>query len=139
MDEFCLSAAIRGKPNGLPRPNRITTDTDMTAGLTSGNRHRFSRGLSGALRRARVKLGRRRAHRAKRRASPSRCRFARGGALSKELLTQHGEPGQAVKLFTTRWRKSECDGMKRLPIWTQAQHLPSTLTPSLKPRALAAE
>ncbi|SUG65722.1 flagellar hook-length control protein [Salmonella enterica subsp. enterica] len=75
-------------------PQLITTDTDMTAGLTSGkttgSAEDFLALLAGALgadgaqgKDARITLA---------------DLQAAGGKLSKELLTQHGEPGQAVKL-----------------------------------------
>lgn len=87
-------------------PQLITTDTDMTAGLTSGKPpvqpRTFWRSPAGALgadgaqgKDARITLA---------------DLQAAGGKLSKELLTQHGEPVRAVKLADLLAQKSECDG-----------------------------
>ncbi|EBX4280354.1 flagellar hook length control protein FliK [Salmonella enterica subsp. enterica serovar Napoli] len=114
-------------------PQLITTDTDMTAGLTSGkttgSAEDFLALLAGALgadgaqgKDARITLA---------------DLQAAGGKLSKELLTQHGEPGQAVKLADLLAQKANATD-ETLTDLTQAQHLLSTLTPSLKTSALAA-
>ncbi|EAM2889185.1 flagellar hook length control protein FliK [Salmonella enterica] len=114
-------------------PQLITTDTDMTAGLTSGkttgSAEDFLALLAGALgadgaqgKDARITLA---------------DLQAAGGKLSKGLLTQHGEPGQAVKLADLLAQKANATD-ETLTDLTQAQHLLSTLTPSLKTSALAA-
>ncbi|EHF5426793.1 flagellar hook length control protein FliK [Salmonella enterica subsp. enterica serovar Typhi] len=114
-------------------PQLITTDTDMTAGLTSGkttgSAEDFLALLAGALgadgaqgKDARITLA---------------DLQAAGGKLSKELLAQHGEPGQAVKLADLLAQKANATD-ETLTNLTQAQHLLSTLTPSLKTSALAA-
>ncbi|WP_261910394.1 flagellar hook-length control protein FliK [Salmonella enterica] len=114
-------------------PQLITTDTDMTAGLTSGkttgSAEDFLALLAGALgadgaqgKDARITLA---------------DLQAAGGKLSKELLTQHGEPVQAVKLADLLAQKANATD-ETLTDLTQAQHLLSTLTPSLKTSALAA-
>lgn len=114
-------------------PQLITTDTDMTAGLTSGkttgSAEDFLALLAGALgadgaqgKDARITLA---------------DLQAAGGKLSKELLTQHGEPGQALKLADLLAQKANATD-ETLTDLTQAQHLLSTLTPSLKTSALAA-
>lgn len=114
-------------------PQLITTDTDMTAGLTSGKATRsaedFLALLAGALgadgvqgKDARITLA---------------DLQAAGGKLSKGLLTQHGEPGQAAKLADLLAQKANATD-ETLTDLTQAQHLLSTLTPSLKTSALAA-
>lgn len=114
-------------------PQLITTDTDMTAGLTSGkatgSAEDFLALLAGALgadgvqgKDARITLT---------------DLQAAGGKLSKELLTQHGEPGQAAKLADLLAQKANATD-ETLTDLTQAQHLLSTLTPSLKTSALAA-
>ncbi|EOG6919558.1 flagellar hook length control protein FliK [Salmonella enterica subsp. enterica serovar Javiana] len=114
-------------------PQLITTDTDMTAGLTSGkttgSAEDFLALLAGALgadgaqgKDARITLA---------------DLQAAGGKLSKGLLTQHGEPGQAVKLAGLLAQKANATD-ETLTDLTQAQHLLSTLTPSLKTSALAA-
>ncbi|MEA1208362.1 flagellar hook length control protein FliK [Salmonella enterica] len=114
-------------------PQLITTDTDMTAGLTSGkttgSAEDFLALLAGALgadgaqgKDARITLANLQ---------------AAGGKLSKELLAQHGEPGQAVKLADLLAQKANATD-ETLTNLTQAQHLLSTLTPSLKTSALAA-
>ncbi|EAT9987690.1 flagellar hook length control protein FliK [Salmonella enterica] len=114
-------------------PQLITTDTDMTAGLTSGkttgSAEDFLALLAGALgadgaqgKDARITLA---------------DLQAAGGKLSKELLTQYGEPGQAVKLADLLAQKANATD-ETLTDLTQAQHLLSTLTPSLKTSALAA-
>ncbi|EAB2311734.1 flagellar hook length control protein FliK [Salmonella enterica subsp. enterica] len=114
-------------------PQLITTDTDMTAGLTSGkttgSAEDFLALLAGALgadgaqgKDARITLA---------------DLQAASGKLSKELLTQHGEPGQAVKLADLLAQKANATD-ETLTDLTQAQHLLSTLTPSLKTSALAA-
>ncbi|EKR3238124.1 flagellar hook length control protein FliK [Salmonella enterica subsp. enterica serovar Typhi] len=114
-------------------PQLITTDTDMTAGLTSGkttgSAEDFLALLAGALgadgaqgKDARITLA---------------DLQAAGGKLSKELLAQHGEPGQAVKLADLLAQKANTTD-ETLTNLTQAQHLLSTLTPSLKTSALAA-
>ncbi|EHK1059509.1 flagellar hook length control protein FliK [Salmonella enterica] len=111
----------------------ITTDTDMTAGLTSGkatgSAEDFLALLAGALgadgvqgKDARITLT---------------DLQAAGGKLSKGLLTQHGEPGQAAKLADLLAQKANATD-ETLTDLTQAQHLLSTLTPSLKTSALAA-
>ncbi|EAY6235216.1 flagellar hook length control protein FliK [Salmonella enterica] len=129
-------------------PQLITTDTDMTAGLTSGkttgSAEDFLALLAGALgtdgaqgKDARITLA---------------DLQAAGGKLSKGLLTQHGEPGQAVKLADLLAQKANATDEtltdllaqkanatdETLTDLTQAQHLLSTLTPSLKTSALAA-
>lgn len=114
-------------------PQLITTDTDMTAGLTSGkatgSAEDFLALLAGALgadgvqgKDARITLT---------------DLQAAGGKLSKGLLTQHGEPGQAAKLADLLAQKANATD-ETLTDLTQAQHLLSTLTPSLKTSALAA-
>ena len=114
-------------------PQLITTDTDMTAGLTSGkttgSAEDFLALLAGALgadgaqgKDARITLA---------------DLQAAGGKLSKELLAQHGEPGQAVKLADLLAQKANATD-ETLTNLTQAQHLLATLTPSLKTSALAA-
>ncbi|ECJ2856403.1 flagellar hook length control protein FliK [Salmonella enterica subsp. diarizonae] len=114
-------------------PQLITTDTDMTAGLTSGkatgSAEDFLALLAGALgadgvqgKDARITLA---------------DLQAAGGKLSKGLLTQHGEPGQAAKLADLLAQKANATD-ETLTDLTQAQHLLSTLTPSLKTSALAA-
>lgn len=114
-------------------PQLITTDTDMTAGLTSGkatgSAEDFLALLAGALgadgvqgKDARITL--------------TDLQVA-GGKLSKGLLTQHGEPGQAAKLADLLAQKANATD-ETLTDLTQAQHLLSTLTPSLKTSALAA-
>ncbi|EDV0901463.1 flagellar hook length control protein FliK [Salmonella enterica subsp. salamae] len=114
-------------------PQLITTDTDMTAGLTSGkatgSAEDFLALLAGALgadgaqgKDARITLA---------------DLQAAGGKLSKRLLTQHGEPGQATKLADLLAQKANATD-ETLTDLTQAQHLLSTLTPSLKTSALAA-
>lgn len=114
-------------------PQLITTDTDMTAGLTSGKAtgsvEDFLALLAGALgadgvqgKDARITLT---------------DLQAAGGKLSKGLLTQHGEPGQAAKLADLLAQKANATD-ETLTDLTQAQHLLSTLTPSLKTSALAA-
>ncbi|QKX97823.1 flagellar hook length control protein FliK [Salmonella enterica subsp. enterica serovar Typhi] len=114
-------------------PQLITTDTDMTAGLTSGkttgSAEDFLALLAGALgadgaqgKDARITLA---------------DLQAAGGKLSKELLAQHGEPGEAVKLADLLAQKANATD-ETLTNLTQAQHLLSTLTPSLKTSALAA-
>ncbi|EAA4437795.1 flagellar hook length control protein FliK [Salmonella enterica subsp. salamae] len=114
-------------------PQLITTDTDMTAGLTSGkttgSAEDFLALLAGALgadgaqgKDARITLA---------------DLQAAGGKLSKGLLTQHGEPGQAAKLADLLAQKADATD-ETLTELTQAQHLLSTLTPSLKTSALAA-
>ncbi|HDC2659640.1 TPA: flagellar hook length control protein FliK [Salmonella enterica] len=114
-------------------PQLITTDTDMTAGLTSGkatgSAEDFLALLAGALgadgvqgKDARITLA---------------DLQAAGGKLSKGLLTQHGESGQAVKLADLLAQKANATD-ETLTDLTQAQHLLSTLTPSLKTSALAA-
>ncbi|EMY6876354.1 flagellar hook length control protein FliK [Salmonella enterica] len=114
-------------------PQLITTDTDMTAGLTSGkttgSAEDFLALLAGALgadgaqgKDAHITLA---------------DLQAAGGKLSKELLAQHGEPGQAVKLADLLAQKANATD-ETLTNLTQAQHLLSTLTPSLKTSALAA-
>lgn len=114
-------------------PQLITTDTDMTTGLTSGkttgSAEDFLALLAGALgadgaqgKDARITLA---------------DLQAAGGKLSKELLAQHGEPGQAVKLADLLAQKANATD-ETLTNLTQAQHLLSTLTPSLKTSALAA-
>lgn len=91
-------------------PQLITTDTDMTAGLTSGKTTGSAEdflALGGRVRRRR------------RTGKDARITLAdlqaAGGKLSKELLTQHGEPGQAVKLADLLAQK-RMRRMKRLPI-----------------------
>ncbi|EAW7982581.1 flagellar hook length control protein FliK [Salmonella enterica] len=114
-------------------PQLITTDTDMTAGLTSGkatgSAEDFLALLAGALgadgvqgKDARITLA---------------DLQAAGGKLSKGLLTQHGEPGQAAKLADLLAQKANATD-ETLTDLIQAQHLLSTLTPSLKTSALAA-
>lgn len=114
-------------------PQLITTDTDITAGLTSGkttgSAEDFLALLAGALgadgaqgKDARITLA---------------DLQAAGGKLSKGLLTQHGEPGQAAKLADLLAQKADATD-ETLTELTQAQHLLSTLTPSLKTSALAA-
>ncbi|EAQ6244374.1 flagellar hook length control protein FliK [Salmonella enterica] len=114
-------------------PQLITTDTDMTAGLTSGkatgSAEDFLALLAGALgadgvqgKDARITLT---------------DLQAASGKLSKGLLTQHGEPGQAAKLADLLAQKANATD-ETLTDLTQAQHLLSTLTPSLKTSALAA-
>ncbi|AZT24170.1 TPA: flagellar hook length control protein FliK [Salmonella enterica] len=114
-------------------PQLITTDTDMTAGLTSGkttgSAEDFLALLAGALgadgaqgKDARITLA---------------DLQAAGGKLSKGLLTQHDEPGQAAKLADLLAQKADATD-ETLTDLTQAQHLLSTLTPSLKTSALAA-
>lgn len=114
-------------------PQLITTDTDITAGLTSGkttgSAEDFLALLAGALgadgaqgKDARITLA---------------DLQAAGGKLSKGLLTQHGEPGQAAKLADLLAQKADATD-ETLTDLTQAQHLLSTLTPSLKTSALAA-
>ncbi|EAQ6105213.1 flagellar hook length control protein FliK [Salmonella enterica subsp. diarizonae] len=114
-------------------PQLITTDTDMTAGLTSGkatgSAEDFLALLAGALgadgvqgKDARITLT---------------DLQAAGGKLSKGLLTQHGEPGQAAKLADLLAQKANATD-ETLTDLTQAQHLLSTVTPSLKTSALAA-
>lgn len=114
-------------------PQLITTDTDMTAGLTSGkatgSAEDFLALLAGALgadgvqsKDARITLA---------------DLQAAGGKLSKGLLTQRGEPGQAAKLADLLAQKANATD-ETLTDLTQAQHLLSTLTPSLKTSALAA-
>ncbi|HCL5252396.1 TPA: flagellar hook length control protein FliK [Salmonella enterica] len=114
-------------------PQLITTDTDMTAGLTSGkaigSAEDFLALLAGALgadgaqgKDARITLA---------------DLQAAGGKLSKRLLTQHGEPGQATKLADLLAQKANATD-ETLTDLTQAQHLLSTLTPLLKTSALAA-
>ncbi|EHO4503048.1 flagellar hook length control protein FliK [Salmonella enterica] len=114
-------------------PQLITTDTDMTADLTSGkatgSAEDFLALLAGALgadgvqgKDARITLT---------------DLQAAGGKLSKGLLTQHGEPGQAAKLADLLAQKANATD-ETLTDLTQAQHLLSTLTPSLKTSALAA-
>lgn len=110
-------------------PQLITTDTDMTAGLTSGkatgSAEDFLALLAGACvqgKDARITLT---------------DLQAAGGKLSKGLLTQHGEPGQAAKLADLLAQKANATD-ETLTDLTQAQHLLSTLTPSLKTSALAA-
>ncbi|OSE47403.1 flagellar hook-length control protein FliK [Salmonella enterica subsp. arizonae serovar 50:r:z] len=114
-------------------PQLITTDTDMTAGLTSGkatgSAEDFLALLAGAVgadgvqgKDARITLT---------------DLQAAGGKLSKGLLTQHGEPGQAAKLADLLAQKANATD-ETLTDLTQAQHLLSTLTPSLKTSALAA-
>ncbi|HCM1914456.1 TPA: flagellar hook length control protein FliK [Salmonella enterica subsp. salamae serovar 28:r:e,n,z15] len=114
-------------------PQLITTDTDMTAGLTSGkaigSAEDFLALLAGALgtdgaqgKDARITLA---------------DLQAAGGKLSKRLLTQHGEPSQATKLADLLAQKANATD-ETLTDLTQAQHLLSTLTPSLKTSALAA-
>ncbi|EDS3845503.1 flagellar hook length control protein FliK [Salmonella enterica] len=114
-------------------PQLITTDTDMTAGLTSGkatgSAEDFLALLAGALgadgvqgKDARITLT---------------DLQAAGGKLSKGLLTQHGEPGQAAKLADLLAQKANATD-ETLTDLTHAQHLLSTLTPSLKTSALAA-
>lgn len=114
-------------------PQLITTDTDMTVGLTSGkatgSAEDFLALLAGALgadgvqgKDARITLT---------------DLQAAGGKLSKGLLTQHREPGQAAKLADLLAQKANATD-ETLTDLTQAQHLLSTLTPSLKTSALAA-
>ncbi|EDH0693893.1 flagellar hook length control protein FliK [Salmonella enterica] len=114
-------------------PQLITTDTDMSAGLASGkatgSAEDFLALLAGALgadgaqgKDARITLA---------------DLQAAGGKLSKRLLTQHGEPGQATKLADLLAQKANATD-ETLTDLTQAQHLLSTLTPSLKTSALAA-
>ncbi|EDQ6089372.1 TPA: flagellar hook length control protein FliK [Salmonella enterica] len=114
-------------------PQLITTDTDMTAGLTSGKNtgsaEDFLALLAGALgadgaqgKDARITLA---------------DLQAAGGKLSKGLLAQHGELGQAAKLADLLAQKANTTD-ETLTDLTQAQHLLSTLTPSLKTSALAA-
>ncbi|EAO3467389.1 TPA_asm: flagellar hook length control protein FliK [Salmonella enterica subsp. houtenae serovar 16:z4,z32:-] len=114
-------------------PQLITTDTDMTAGLTSGKNtgsaEDFLALLAGALgadgaqgKDARITLA---------------DLQAAGGKLSKGLLAQHGELGQAAKLADLLEQKANTTD-ETLTDLTQAQHLLSTLTPSLKTSALAA-
>ncbi|EIV7687690.1 flagellar hook length control protein FliK [Salmonella enterica] len=114
-------------------PQLITTDTDMTAGLMSGkatgSAEDFLALLAGALgadgvqsKDARITLA---------------DLQAAGGKLSKGLLTQRGEPGQAAKLADLLAQKANATD-ETLTDLTQAQHLLSTLTPSLKTSALAA-
>ncbi|EBP0095458.1 flagellar hook length control protein FliK [Salmonella enterica] len=114
-------------------PQLITTDTDITAGLTSGkttgSAEDFLALLAGALgadgaqgKDARITLA---------------DLQAAGGKLSKGLLTQYGEPGQAAKLADLLAQKADATD-ETLTDLTQAQHLLSTLTPSLKTSALAA-
>ncbi len=114
-------------------PQLITTDTGMTAGLASGkatgSAEDFLALLAGALgadgaqgKDARITLA---------------DLQAAGGKLSKRLLTQHGEPGQATKLADLLAQKANATD-ETLTDLTQAQHLLSTLTPSLKTSALAA-
>lgn len=113
-------------------PQLITTDTDMTAGLTSGKNtgsaEDFLALLAGALgadgaqsKDARITLA---------------DLQAAGGKLSKGLLAQHGELGQAAKLADLLAQKANTTD-ETLTDLTQAQHLLSTLTPSLKTSALA--
>ncbi|HCL4434712.1 TPA: flagellar hook length control protein FliK [Salmonella enterica] len=114
-------------------PQLITTDTDMTAGLTSGKNtgsaEDFLALLAGVLgadgaqgKDARITLA---------------DLQAAGGKLSKGLLAQHGELGQAAKLADLLAQKANTTD-ETLTDLTQAQHLLSTLTPSLKTSALAA-
>lgn len=113
-------------------PQLITTDTDMTAGLTSGkatgSAEDFLALLAGALgadgvqgKDARITLA---------------DLQAAGGKLSKGLLTQHGEPGQAAKLADLLAQKANATD-ETLTDLTQAQHLLSTLTPALSDEDLA--
>ncbi|ECG8589282.1 flagellar hook length control protein FliK [Salmonella enterica subsp. salamae] len=115
----------------LPQP--ITTDTDMTAGLTSGktadSAQDFLALLAGALgaddaagKDARITLA---------------DLQAAGSQLRQTVLTQQSEPGQAVKLADLLAQKASA-AEEALTDLTQAQHLLSTLTPSLKTSALAA-
>lgn len=115
----------------LPQP--IATDTDMTTGLTSGktadSAQDFLALLAGALgadgaqgKDARITLA---------------DLQAAGSKLQKGLLSQHGEPTQAAKLADLLAQKANATD-ETLTDLTQAQHLLSTLTPSLKTSALAA-
>ncbi|EAM7072235.1 flagellar hook length control protein FliK [Salmonella enterica] len=114
-------------------PQLITTDTDMTAGLTSGkttgSAEDFLALLAGALgadgaqgKDARITLA---------------DLQAAGGKLSKGLLAQHGELGQAAKLTDLLAQKANATDETPTDL-TPVQHLLSTLTPSLKTSALAA-
>ncbi|EDP8629435.1 flagellar hook length control protein FliK [Salmonella bongori] len=114
-------------------PQLIATDTDMTAGLTSektaGSAQDFLALLAGALgtdgaqgKNALITLA---------------DLQAAGSKLQKGLLTQHGDPVQAAKLADLLAQKAHTAD-ETLTDLTQAQHLLSTLTPSLKTSALAA-
>ncbi|EAO6623779.1 flagellar hook length control protein FliK [Salmonella enterica] len=114
-------------------PQLITTDTDMTAGLTSGKTTDSAKDFLALLADA---LGADGAQSKDARITLADLQAA-GSKLSKGLLTQHGEPGQSAKLADLLAQKANATD-ETLTDLTQAQHLLSTLTPSLKTSALAA-
>ncbi len=113
-------------------PQLITTDTDMTAGLTSGKTTGSAEdflALGGRVRRRR-RTGQRRPHHA--------GRFTGGRRQVIERATgptwRAGPGGEACRPAGAKANATD----ETLTNLTQAQHLLSTLTPSLKTSALAA-